>query len=94
MEKLGKCVWIFLGEGARHPAAVFSDRVSAEAWIRQSGVSGLLTAYPLNQSVYDWAIERGFFTPKEPYQKETRFLAKFSSAHLEHYHFIEGERET
>ena len=85
-------VWVFLGEGATHAAAVFSSLEKAEAWIASSEVSGILTAYPLDQSVYDWMIERGSFRPKKDYQRQPKFIGSFSSAYAEHYHYEAGRR--
>ena len=83
-------VWVFLAEGAYHPCAVFSSREEAEAWILSTSVTGTLTAYELNKPVYDWAIERGYFTPTHKNQKTPKFIARFSSAYAEHYHYKEG----
>src|SRR5688572_8986529 len=50
---------VFVGAGARLPSAVFATRQLAEAWIALHQVTGLLTAYPMGQGVYDWAIQTG-----------------------------------
>lgn len=54
-------------------------------------MSGVLTKYPVNIPLFDWAIERGFFTPKSELQQGPKTKANFSSAPLEHYHFTNGE---
>ena len=57
-------VWVFNGSGRRYPnlpSALFFSRQDAEKWIGKYSVSGLLTRYPVNTSVYDWAIEQEFF---------------------------------
>ena len=84
-------VWVFMGDGASHPCAVFSSRESAENWISQQLVTGVLTAYVLNKSVYDWAIEHEYFMPKREDQLSPNFVGKFSSAYAEHYHYDGGE---
>jgi hypothetical protein len=84
--------WVFQGEGATLPCAVFTDLNLAENWIAENSVSGLLTAYPLDQSLYDWVIEQEVWTPHEPDQKSPRFIQRFSSAYAEHYHYQNGER--
>lgn len=84
-------VWVFNGERARFPAAVFTNRESAERWISDNALSGVLTAYPLDRSAYDWAVGEGYFTPNKPASAE--FVAGFTSAHQEHYHYVEGARE-
>ena len=85
--------WIFMGDGAHQPSALFSSRADAESWISVAGVSGMLTGYPIDVSVYDWAIKQGHFSPKESYQQTPRFISRFSSAYLEHYHYVDGTRE-
>ena len=86
-------IYVFQGSGARLCTAVFSSMDKAEAWIKKYGLSGLLTKYPLNEGVYDWAIENHYFTPKNEQQKTPVFIQKFSSASLEHFHYESGERE-
>ena len=83
-------VFVFLGEGATHAAAVFSDRERAEVWIAGHGLSGILTLYPVDEPIYEWTIARGFFKPKQPYQNEAKFIQRFSSAAQEHYHYEAG----
>jgi hypothetical protein len=87
-------VWVFLGEGAVHPCAVFSSLELAEEWILSSKVSGILTKYQLDLSVYDWTIGLGYFKPSKPYQSEPKFVQKFSSAYAEHYHYENGKNLT
>lgn len=82
-------VWVFNGARASFPAAVFSTRALAEAWIAEHRLSGVLTAYPLDQSVYDWVREKGFFKKEI---SDPALLAGFSSAHQEHYHYDDGVR--
>jgi hypothetical protein len=83
-------VWVFSGESSRFPSAVFRSRDAAEPWIRSHRVSGVLTAYPLDVGVYDWAVVSGFFTPKSDEQRSPNFIQRFSSAYQEHYHYDEG----
>lgn len=83
-----KFVWVFKGLGRNpHPSAVFSERAHALAWINKHGLEGTLTAYPLNISAYDWAIENGSFTPSKPEHDSADFIGNFSHASQEHYHF-------
>ena len=84
-------VWIFNGEQSYLPSAVFLNLELAEKWVKENRVSGILTAYPINTSVYEWAIEKGVFHPKHPYQKLPEFIQRFTSASLEHYHYKDGE---
>ena len=84
-------VWIFNGSG-NLPSAVFSSHTLAEAWITGQKLSGVLTKYPLDISVYEWAIQNTSFKPKNLDQMEPRFIERFSSAYQEHYHYEAGQR--
>ncbi len=86
-------VWIFHGVNSRFGNAVFTDINIAKAWIKKYKLSGIVTLYPLDISIYDWAIESGFFKPKEPKHLLPDFIEKFTSASQEHYHFENGEME-
>ena len=85
-------IWIFTGNGGSLPSGVFLDLASAEQRINERNLSGLLTGYPVNQCVYEWAIEKGFFRPSKSYQKSSEFIARFTSASQPHYHYENGQR--
>ena len=84
-------VWVFNGANARFPSGVFSQREKAEEWIAENGLTGVLTKYPLDVGVYDWAVQKGFFQPKKAKHNSTEFIQGFSSAHQEHYHYEDGK---
>jgi hypothetical protein len=84
-------VWVFNGGGNPFPSGVYRQRQQAEAWIRDHHLSGTLTAYPLDISVYQWAIEQGHFKPKADKHRTSGFIQSFSSAAQEHYHYENGE---
>ncbi len=86
-----KEVWIFNGSENIFPSAVFATRTTAEQWIRQYNLSGTLTHYPVDISVYDWVIKKDYFKPEKEYQSSPRFIQSFSSAYMEHYHYEHGE---
>lgn len=86
-------VWIFLGEDARFPSGVFSDLEVASTWISKNHLSGVLTKYPINIGTYDWAVASDLFVPKKPEHSLPKFIGKFSSASMEHFHFENGVRE-
>ncbi len=90
---MNNLIWVFNGSGSRFPSGVFTDLESAENWIKLHGLSGVLTAYPENIGVFDWAIENKFFTPKKEEHSSPEFIGKFSSASQEHYHFENGIKE-
>lgn len=85
-------IWVFHGAGASLSSAVFSDIKNAEEWIEINKISGTLTKMPCDKSIYQWAIEYNFFHPKNDNQKTGKFIQKFSSAYLEHYHYTDGIR--
>ena len=84
-------VWVFTGPKAHFPSGVFTQRETAEQWIRQHGLSGTLTAYPLDVGTFDWAVSAGHFTPKRDDQQRAEFIQRFSSASQEHYHYEHGK---
>lgn len=92
-EKRVDAVWVFHGAQSRYSNAVFSNKNLAEEWILKNGLTGMLTWYPINISVYDWSIQAGAFTPEKEYQTEPQFIQKFSSASAEHYHYEDGVGE-
>lgn len=82
-------VWVFNGGGS-FPSGVFTSIEVAEAWIGANRLTGALTAYPLNTGIYDWAVTRGYFTPKRENQRSPGFIGRFSSGALEHHHYEDG----
>lgn len=84
-------IWVFNG-GSSLPSGVFTTHELAEAWIAKHRLEGMLTKYPLDTGVYEWAIGCGAFKPTRPDQAEPRFIGRFSSASLEHYHYESGSR--
>jgi hypothetical protein len=83
-------VWVFSGAGSRFSSGVFIDKDAAMQWISKHKLSGVLTQYPLNQGVYDWAIDNGVFEPKKEYENSPDYIQKFTCAAQEHYHFEDG----
>jgi len=65
----------------------------AENWILGNRLSGVLTSYPIDKSVYDWAIDNELFVPTNDTQKSADFIQKFTSASQEHFHYENGNRE-
>jgi len=83
-------VWVFVGEGARFPSGVFTSLDIGKAWISSNKLTGVLTKYPLDEGVYNWAISHGLFTPKKLEHGTSIFIGKFSSASMDHFHFENG----
>jgi hypothetical protein len=86
----GKTVWIFNGSKAHFPSGAFALRDSAETWIKKHSLSGTLTRYPMDVSVYDWAVSKSYFKPSRDEHRSSEFIAQFSSASQEHYHYENG----
>lgn len=87
----GRQVWVFSGNRNHFPSAVFTERNLAEEWIKKNQLRGTLTAYPLDVSVYDHAIQEGWFKIKKEEHTTPDFVANFSSASQEHHHFEDEE---
>jgi len=83
-------IWIFNGPKSQFPSGVFTQRETAESWIRQHRLSGTLTAYPVDIGTYDWAVSAGHFKPERDDQRSAEFIQRFSSATQEHYHYEHG----
>lgn len=83
-------VWVFNGERSPFPSGVFTSREKAEAWIAHHRLSGVLTRYPLDDGVYDWAVSSGVFRPSRDDQRSSGFIGRFSSASQDHDHFEDG----
>jgi hypothetical protein len=84
-------VWVFNGDGGRFPSGVFSSREVAEEWIGKHLLSGILTEYPLDIGVLDWALRKGYFKPKFPSHETPTFRQTFSSASQNHFHYQNGQ---
>jgi hypothetical protein len=84
-------VWVFNGDRNRYPSAVFLNRSDGELWISSNRLTGTLTKYPVGVSVYDWAVRNGVFAPRSAKHTSPSFIANFSSASQEHFHFDPDE---
>lgn len=83
-------VWVFLGDEGRWPSGVFSARGLGGRWIGENGLTGMLTEYPLDVGVYEWAVAKGFFRPGKPGHASAAFIAGFTTARQDHAHFTDG----
>ena len=83
-------VFVFVGEESTLPSAIFLDLNSINRWIASNLLSGSVHKLPINISLYDWTIMKGYFEPKKGYQKEARFIQRFTSASVEHWHYENG----
>ena len=89
-------VWVFNGPKANFPGGIFDNLAQAEFWIKDNKLTGLLTAYPLNQGTLDWAIENDKVAMNseklEEKKNDPHFIAGFTSASMEHFHYENGEK--
>lgn len=85
-------VWVFVSGNAPCPFGVFPTQKSAEHWIMEYGLEGTLTKMPFGIPIYKWAIDQGVFAPNKPWHDSPGFIAQFSCAALEHYHYRDGVR--
>jgi len=85
-----RTVWVFCGDGSILPSGVFSNQAAAEAWIKKHALSGILTEYPLDTGLYEWALGKGYFKPRFPSHRAPKFIGRFTSAYLTHFHFENG----
>ena len=59
-----KHIWVFNSGDRGFPGGLFSDRTQAEMWIAQYRLTGVLTAYPLDEGCYDFAVRNGFLSQR------------------------------
>jgi hypothetical protein len=82
-------VYVFHGTGSRFANAVFSSVESAAAWIKQHSLTGLLTAYYIDDPGFERA-RRGGYAPSyirgSPPTERIQWYVDGS----EHYHFVYG----
>ena len=93
-----KLIWIFHASGARFAGGAFEDIAVAEHWIQKHKLTGVLTAYPLDEGCFDWALRTGSASMKgQKLQEKTldpAFVGGFTSAAQAHIHFENGSRAT
>ena len=86
-----------MGENSRFPGGVFTILSDAETWIKKYKLTGMLSAMPLNQGLFDWAVENGALNMKkekfEEKSKDPIFIAACTTASLEHYHYENGVKD-
>jgi hypothetical protein len=87
-------VWVFNGDGGRFAGGVFTSRERAEAWIAANKLDGVLTLYPLDTGVYEWAIAEGKFTPKQEKHSLPEFIGSFTTASMAHHHYERGQQSS
>ena len=55
--------------------------------------AGVLTAYPIDEGCYDFAVRKGLLSSRafEQNKDNPKFIGSFSSVSLEHFHYEEGK---
>ena len=85
-------IWIIKGNGeTKFPSDEKKKKSAAIKWIAENELTGVLTKYPIDIPLFEWAIENKYFTPKNELQKNAKAIENFNSAYLEHYHFEKGK---
>lgn len=86
------CVWVFHGNDGRFAGGVFRSRELGEQWILRNRLSGMLTAYPLDEGCYDWAMRNDLVTGRARERgDDPAFVGSFTCASQEHGHYTDGE---
>jgi hypothetical protein len=93
MDTPERSVWIFLADRGHWPSGVFSSREAAFQWIAEHHLTGMITKYPVDAGVYDWAVTTGAFRPSKPQHSSSEFIGGFTTAAQEHEHFSDGIRD-
>jgi hypothetical protein len=88
-----KSIWVFNGDKSRFSSGVFSSQEKAEESIAKHKLSGILTEYPIDILVYEWAIINEYFKPKHDYHTTPKYKQSFTSLRQEHFHYEDGERK-
>jgi len=83
-------VWVFNAVDGRFSGGNITTRERGEAWIAANGLTGMLTHYPLDVGVYEWAIDNGLFTPKKDKHRTVELIAGFTTGSMEHNHYEDG----
>ncbi|MGN5009071.1 DUF7710 domain-containing protein [Aeromonas sp. 96A] len=53
-------------------------------------LTGLITAYQLNNGIYNLTVEKNYFRPKNDSHCYSIFVGGFTSASQEHFHYENG----
>lgn len=83
-------VFVFHGDKANFASAVFTNLDEAEDVISRDGLTGMLTRYPLNETVFGYTVRADLFTPKG--NESGDYIGRFTSASLDHFHYEKGQR--
>ncbi|MDR6923723.1 hypothetical protein [Chryseobacterium sp. 2987] len=85
-------IYVFIGKNSGFPSGIFTTLEKALEWIKKYSLSGILNKYPVDIGLYDWAVQKDFFTVENEYQKGSEFVQRFTCASMEHLHFENGKQ--
>lgn len=85
-------MWVFLGDQAAFPSGIFSGLDKAEEWIAKHELDGILTEYPVDEGVYDWAARNLYFVPKPTKVIDSKLISRFTSSRMKSFHYEKGIR--
>ena len=85
-------VWVFVANDGEMPSGVFSGPQAAEEWIKKNRLSGLLTEYPVDVGIMDWAMQYAGFRPPAGKSADPSYIGRFTSGALNHFHYENGGR--
>lgn len=78
------------------PSGVFTALELAEEWICKHGLSGTLSAMPVDEGVFEWAVRCDALNLKAEKlpakSKDPFFIGNCLTASLEHFHYENGKR--
>ena len=83
-------IWSFNCDKNPCPAGLFSSKSDLAVWIKAHQLTGYLALYPVDISVYDWALKHHNFKINKEEYKSPKFIQTFSSASQVHYHYEAG----
>jgi hypothetical protein len=93
-----KMIWVFNGAKSQFPGGIFEDLMEAENWIEKNKLTGMLTEYPINTGVFDWANENDLINMKAEKlvrkKNDPLFIGGFTTASMNHYHYENGVKES
>ena len=91
-----KVVWVFHATGALFAGGVWSSLEAAEKCIAKHRLSGTLTAYPIDECCFDWAVRKRCTGLKvgvvEEKSRDPAFIGRFTSAAQDHFDYADGKK--
>lgn len=92
-----KTVWVFNGKNSQFSGGVFEELDEAEGWIAKNKLTGILTEYPINRGVFDWANENNLINmkPEKIFEKknDATFIGVFTTASMNYNHYESGIKD-